>query len=794
MKINFNSITLRTVLHIFTFSVLFILFIIFVIRNIFATAYMDLEKEKIFIIQNNIVPSLSLNLSYGFHEAVNEIANQTLLNKDVLLIKILNYENNNTQLFSNYQHSLEKYKKDGELFSYTKLSDPAMQKDIADLTIIYSNDSYEEYVSNFNTWLFWGVLGFSLSIAFLSFLLYNSLKNLTILDSSLKSFNPNEPKLLELDTSKNDEVSSISLSANIMIKNIIKFLDSLKSLNEKLLQSQVHLKEAQRIANVGSWEYLVNEDKLLLSDEIYRILNMKRDRTLTWSEFQSLICKKDREYIYGVLKDALVKGGRFDIQHCIKLQNKKSLQVHTKGKVRKKANGSVKMTAVSMDITQDTQNKKMIEKLAYYDALTGLPNRVLLKDRIHKAIQNADRLKSKIALIFLDLDHFKLINDTLGHDTGDKLLIYVSALLKKQLRESDTLSRLGGDEFVILLPNITSVEAAKNIANKLVSAFNGQHNIETHQLYITTSIGISLYPDNSDSLDSLIMNADTAMYDAKQDGRNQYKIYSKDMGNYISTQMRVEQDFKLAIDNHNEFEVYYQPKINSVNGEISGAEALIRWNHPTKGLVFPDDFINIAESTGMILDLGKWIIQECMIQIQKWEKVNIIGLKVAINLSAKQFQDSNLVSFIIAMIEQYDIDPAQLEFEVTETVSMANMDATLRVLNELKIIGVNIAIDDFGTGYSSLSYLKKFPINTLKIDKSFVLDMIHDNEDKIIVQTIISMAHSLGFTTVAEGVETKAHVDALIDMKCDYLQGYYYSRPIPKNEFTQLLQNYTPLT
>jgi len=376
-----------------------------------------------------------------------------------------------------------------------------------------------------------------------------------------------------------------------MIENIIKFLNSSKSLNEQLLQSQVHLKEAQRIANVGSWEYLVHEDKLILSDEIYRILSMKKNRVLTWKWFQSLICKKDREYIFSIFKNALKKGGNFDIQHCIEITNKKSIQVHTKGKVRKKADGSIRITAVSMDITQDTKNKKIIEKLAYYDSLTGLPNRVLLKDRIHKAIQNADRLSSKIALIFLDLDHFKLINDTLGHNTGDKLLIYISKLLKEQLRESDTLSRLGGDEFVILLPNINSVDDAKNIASKLISAFKGQHNIDTHQLYITTSIGISIYPDNSQELDSLITNADTAMYDAKQDGRNQYRMYSKDMGNYISSQMRIEQDFKEAIENKKEFEVYYQPKVNTIDKHIAGAEALIRWNHPTKGLVFPDNFL-----------------------------------------------------------------------------------------------------------------------------------------------------------------------------------------------------------
>ena len=283
------------------------------------------------------------------------------------------------------------------------------------------------------------------------------------------------------------------------------------------------------------------------------------------------------------------------------------------------------------------------------------------------------------------------------------------------------------------------------------------------------------------------------MYDAKQDGRNKYKLYSKDMGNYISSQMRIEQDLKIAVDNKNEFEVYYQPKINAKDNSISGAEALIRWNHPTRGLIFPDEFIEVAESTGIILDIGKWVIQESVMQVQEWNKLGYSDLKVAVNLSAKQFQDSDLVPFIISTIKKHAINPKQLEFEITETLSMTNIEATLRILKELKSIGVSIAIDDFGTGYSSLSYLKRFPLNILKIDKSFVIDMVNDKEDSVIVQTIITMAHSLGFTTVAEGVETREHVDILNSLGCDELQGYHYSKPIPRDEFTQFLQNYTPL-
>lgn len=430
--------------------------------------------------------------------------------------------------------------------------------------------------------------------------------------------------------------------------------------------------------------------------------------------------------------------------------------------------------------------------MAYYDSLTGLANRTLLKDRMHKAIQTAKREKSNLAVMFLDLDKFKLINDTLGHSVGDELLIYIAEVLKTHIRESDTLARLGGDEFIILLPSVNTEQDAQNIAQKIQTALQSEHDIGSHQLYITSSIGVSLYPQHGENTDELIRNADTAMYEAKNSGRNSYRIYSESMGDYVDKQLHLEQDLIQAIKQKTDIEVYYQPKIDAVSNFISGAEALVRWNHPTKGIIFPDQFIHIAESTGLMIELGHIIIEESIFQLREWNKLGLAGIKIAINLSARQFQDSNLVSFISSMIEKYQVDPAQIEFEITETLSMTNMTNTLRILTELKDIGVSIAIDDFGTGHSSLAYLKKFPINTLKIDRSFVMDITDDEDDKIIVKTIISMAHSLGFNTVAEGVETIEHIELLQDMNCNQLQGYFFSKPIPKDEFTKYLQEYMP--
>ncbi|MDA3908350.1 MAG: EAL domain-containing protein [Sulfurimonas sp.] len=445
-----------------------------------------------------------------------------------------------------------------------------------------------------------------------------------------------------------------------------------------------------------------------------------------------------------------------------------------------------------MDITNDIKNKKTIEKLAYYDSLTGLANRTLLRDRMNKAIQSAKREKTKLAIIFLDLDHFKLINDTLGHSVGDDLLIHIAEILKVHIRESDTLARLGGDEFVILLPSVKSNIDAQNVASKIQQTLQSKHDIGNHQLYITSSIGVSLYPNHGEDAEELIRNADTAMYEAKNSGRNNYKIYSKSMGNYIDQQMHLEKDLIQAVKNKTGIEVFYQPKIDSISSFISGAEALVRWRHPTNGMIFPDQFIHIAESTGLMIELGNIIIEESIFQVQEWNKLGLVGLKIAINLSARQFQGSNLVTFISSMLLNYQVSPSQVEFEITETLSMTNMTNTLRILTELKAIGVSIAIDDFGTGHSSLAYLKKFPVNTLKIDRSFVMDIIENDEDKTIVQTIISMAHSLGLNTVAEGVETLEHVELLQSMDCDQLQGYYFSKAIPKDEFTKFIQNYIP--
>jgi len=790
MKINFNSITVKTIAYILTFSFAFILFVTLVVRSLFIDSYMEQEKDKATLIAEYISDPVALNLSYGFDEAVKEIGNKALFNKNILLIQIENTSKTKKYIFSDYKLSLNKYIQNKEIINTRVLKDPATKDLIGILTIVYSNDSYEEYIKNFNILFFSGIAAFAFSLFILSFFLFKSLKNLSILDTSLKNFNPDQPQKLKLVTNKNDEIYSISKSANIMIENITNYLSDLKKLASQLLHSQAHLKDAQRMAKVGSLDYNVVTNELILSDEYYRILGIKLNTAFTWSDFLGLIAKKDYERVKNILDDAIVNGSKFSIKYMLVLANNKEIYIQTKGKVRKKKDNSIKLTAISMDITADVKNKQIIEKLAYFDALTGLANRTLLKDRMLKSVQIAKRNKGQLAVLFLDLDHFKLINDTLGHNVGDDLLIHISSILKSHIRTSDTLSRLGGDEFVILLPSISNISDVEIFAKKIQQSLEIKHRIASHELYITSSIGVAVFPNNGDTCDELIRNADTAMYEAKNDGRNKYKMYSNAMGSFVDKQLHLEQKLIDAVKNKEQIQVYYQAKIDTKTEKIIGAEALVRWNHPEDGIIYPNDFIYMAESTGLMVELGNIITEQSIAKLQELNSLGFTHLKIAINLSARQFQDSSLIPFVSKTLKKYAVNPAQVEFEITETISMSNMTNTLRILTGLREIGVSIAIDDFGTGHSSLAYLKKFPINTLKIDRSFISDIVENDEDRVIAQTIISMAHSLGLKTVAEGVETKEHVTMLKSMGCDILQGYYYSKAISDTSFIQFIQEH----
>jgi len=425
---------------------------------------------------------------------------------------------------------------------------------------------------------------------------------------------------------------------------------------------------------------------------------------------------------------------------------------------------------------------------AQHDLVTNLPNRLLLSDRITQSISLARRQHRPIALIFLDLDRFKYINDSLGHATGDKLLQSVSKRLLSSVRRSDTVSRQGGDEFVILLSEITHPEDAGTTAGKILFTLSTAHSIEGHDLHISASIGISVYPDDGEDAATLIQNADTAMYHAKESGRNNFQFFKADMNRKAVERQSLEGGLRRALE-RNQFLLHYQPKVNLATGEITGVEALVRWQEPDRGLVPPAQFVPIAEDCGLILPIGRWVLFEACKQARAWQDAGLPPLPVAVNVSAVEFRDRGFVEGVRTILSETGLAARYLELELTEGVLMEDAESTASVLQELKRMGVHLAVDDFGTGYSSLSYLRQFPIDVLKIDRSFVNQITSDPEDSTIVSAIINMGKSLKHVVVAEGIETQLQRAYLQAHLCAEGQGYLFSRPLVAAQFAQLLQS-----
>jgi len=430
--------------------------------------------------------------------------------------------------------------------------------------------------------------------------------------------------------------------------------------------------------------------------------------------------------------------------------------------------------------------KDQAEHTARYDHLTGLPNRLLLMDRMLQVLAAAKRKGIHVAVMFLDLDHFKTINDSLGHEVGDELLRVVSRHLLDSVRGMDTVARLGGDEFVVVLTELTLVKDAALVADKILAAVTREMQVAGNTLSVTGSIGISIYPEDGDDTGTLIKNADAAMYEAKASGRNAYKFFTGAMNERVVETLSIENGLRLALE-RSEFELFYQPKINIASGDIAGAEALVRWRHPEEGLIPPLRFIPVAEARGLIVPIGEWVLQTaCKHQVQ-WRQAGLPNIIVAVNVSAAQFKRSNFLAAVMQAMRASGIAPDELELELTESTVMGDPDEFIKVFTDLATLGIKLAIDDFGTGYSSLSYLKRLPVSRLKIDQSFVRDICADSNAAAIAQAVIAMAQSLGLAVTAEGVETREQLEFLRQQGCDEAQGYYFAKPMPENEFRLLL-------
>jgi diguanylate cyclase (GGDEF)-like protein/PAS domain S-box-containing protein len=442
---------------------------------------------------------------------------------------------------------------------------------------------------------------------------------------------------------------------------------------------------------------------------------------------------------------------------------------------------------VARDITERLASEKLIHFQAYHDLLTGLPNRALFQDRLSNTISNARREDDKLAVLFLDLDRFKVVNDTLGHSVGDELLKQVANRLKSSLREGDTVARLGGDEFIVLLPNVDSADIASIVGRKMVETIKDAFVVDGNEIFVTGSIGISMYPEDGATADELIKNSDTAMYYTKEKGKNSFNLYNRDMSIKHSRMLNLEAEIRRGIK-EGQFEVFYQPQVSALNGDITGVEALLRWNHPEKGLLSPAFFMTVAEETGIIVELGDWVVDTAISEVKQWLDDGVNIDKLAVNFSNKQIEQQDFVNKIVKALKKHKFPRDKLEVEITESILMNHIEQTIGKLNELHQLGVHVAIDDFGTGYSSLSLLQKLPIQRLKIDRSFIDDMV-ENADHSIIEAIAYMAKGLKLEMIAEGVEEEFQLRYLRSLNCPVIQGFIYSQAVPSHEARQLIRD-----
>src|SRR5216683_2356337 len=439
-----------------------------------------------------------------------------------------------------------------------------------------------------------------------------------------------------------------------------------------------------------------------------------------------------------------------------------------------------------LDLTERKRTEQQMEYQSYHDALTGLANRRLFQEHLTLALALAQRKRRPVAVLFLDLDHFKVVNDSLGHTLGDSLLREIATRLRGSVREGDVVARVGGDEFTIVLQELEKKEDAAVMAQRVLRIISEPIDIEGQRLYVTASIGITVYPDDGEDAETLLKNADNAMYRAKAVGRNCYEMSTQELSRSMQERMTLESGLHQAME-RNEFEVYYQPQIDIRTNRIIGMEALLRWRHPERGLMSPGSFLSVAEERGFIVLIGDWVLRTALNQVRAFRDLGFPDFRVAVNLSARQFRELSLVDGIESAVKQARVDPRLLELEITESVAMENLDLTFKVLERLRRTGISIAIDDFGMGHSSLSYLKRFPIDCLKIDRNFVEDLPDRFEDAAIVRSVIELAQGLNLRVVAEGVETKPQLDFLKEHGCREVQGFYFGFPVPAPQFQETL-------
>ena len=587
-----------------------------------------------------------------------------------------------------------------------------------------------------------------------------------------------------------------------ILSHRVKYMFRSSQTLEALRKSESRLGLAQRIAKIGNWEWRPDTNRFTASSELCRLIGVRlQDFGGTLDSFLQVVHAEDRERVDVALKQILTERKPCDIDHRIVLPHGADFAVHLQAEaVFDDQLQALTIIGTAQDITDRKQSEREIYRLAYFDSLTGLANRVLFKDRLTQALAHAGRYRSTLAVLFLDLDRFKVINDTLGHNVGDLLLKQVAGRLTESVRHSDSVSRsvdkeenhslarLGGDEFTVLLTNLRDVQDAGTVARRIVEAMAKPFLIEGREIFVTISVGIAIFPVDGESIDALLKNADSAMYHAKEKGRNNFQFYSDNLNAAANDRLNLEGELRHAVERE-EFVVFYQPQIDLRGGEIVSAEALVRWQHPRRGLLRPEEFMQAALDTGLIRAIDEWVLRTACRHSQEWQQRGKISVRISVNISNSLFHSDTLVSVVEQALGQTGLTPACLELELTESIVMRNVDASIATLTTLRTMGVQLSIDDFGTGYSSLSYLHRLPFNRVKIDQSFIQEILTQARPPMIVRAIIAMAHSLNLLVLAEGVEQEIQRTTLIDEGCDYAQGHLFGRPMPADEFAEMLQS-----
>ncbi len=569
--------------------------------------------------------------------------------------------------------------------------------------------------------------------------------------------------------------------------------------------SQRRLSNAQRLAEMGDWEWDLRSGRIEASDQAWQIFGHESGRGSVGSDtFFGNIPDEDLSLIRQACDGAAREGRGFALDHRVVRDEGRTRHVHQQVEVieRLPDGRAARLAGAVHDISRHKEAEEQIRRLAYFDPLTGLPNRLAFDELLHKSIARAERYGHKLAVMFVDLDNFKRVNDTLGHKAGDELLRTASARMVGTLRAHDSvtrggtdgthsIARLGGDEFIVLLTDLDAPASAAAAARRIVATLADPITVQGTEVFVGGSVGVAVYPQDGNDIDTLLKNADTAMYWAKEAGRGNFQFYDRAMGAQAMDRLMLESSLRRAIE-RDEFVLHYQPRVDVLTGAVVGAEALIRWQHPERGLLPPAQFIPLVENAGLEVAVGEWVIRAVCKQVAAWIDAGLGAIPVAVNLASTHLSESSLPRLVARSLADHRLPPGCLEVEVTESILLADSERSAAVAAELDAMGVRLSIDDFGTGYSSLSYLKRLPIHALKIDRSFVRDLVTDPDDEAIVSAIIALAHSLKLKVVAEGVETREQLAFLRSHGCDEYQGFLTSRAVDPAEFLRVLRDSAP--